>query len=57
MKRKIAHTKTANAVILMAVERERERERERVVFSRYDFIYNNIINKHIEQKNVLISTF
>ena len=29
MKRKIAHIKTANAVILMAVERERERERER----------------------------
>ena len=26
MKREIAHTKTANAVILMAVERERERE-------------------------------
>ena len=29
MKRKMAQTKTINAVILMAVERERERERER----------------------------
>ena len=49
MKRKIAQTQTINAVILMAVERERERERERVVLS-YHNLYNNIINKHIEQK-------
>ena len=48
MKRKNAQTKTTNAVTLMAVERERERER--VVFSCCDFIYNNIMNKQIEQK-------
>lgn len=48
MKRKNAQTKTANTVTLMAVERERERER--VVFSCCDFIYNNIMNKQIEQK-------
>ena len=52
MKRKNAQTKTTNAVTLMAVERERERERERVVFNCHDFIYNNIMNKQIEQKNV-----
>ena len=54
MKRKNAQTKTANVVTLMAVEREREteRERERVVFNCHDFIYNNIMNKQIEQKNV-----
>ena len=46
MKRKNAQTKTTNAVTLMAVERERER----VVFSCCDFIYNNIMNKQIEQK-------
>ena len=46
MKRKNAQTKTTNAVTLMAVERER------VVFSCCDFIYNNIMNKQIEQKNV-----
>lgn len=39
MKRKIAQT--INAVILMAVER--------VVLSHHN-LYNNIINKHIEQK-------
>lgn len=50
MKRKNAQTKTADAVTLMAVERERERER--VVFNCHDFIYNNIMNKQIEQKNV-----
>ena len=50
MKTKNAQIKTANAVTLMAVERERERERERVVFNYYDFIYNNIMNKQIEQK-------
>ena len=44
MKRKNAQTKTANAVTLMAVEKER------VVFNCYDFIYNNIMNKQIEQK-------
>ena len=44
MKRKNAQTKTADAVTLMAVERE--------VFNCYDFIYNNIMNKQIEQKNV-----
>ena len=48
MKRKKAQTKTADAVTLMAVERERER----VVFNCHDFIYNNIMNKQIEQKNV-----
>ena len=47
MKRKIAQAKIINAIILMAVERERERER--VVLS-YHNLYNNIINKHIEQK-------
>ena len=44
MKRKNAQTKTTNAVTLMAVKR--------VVFSCCDFIYNNIMNKQIEQKNV-----
>lgn len=48
MKRKNAQTKTADAVTPMAVERERER----VVFNCHDFIYNNIMNKQIEQKNV-----
>lgn len=48
MKRKNAQTKTADAVTLMAVKRERER----VVFNCHDFIYNNIMNKQIEQKNV-----
>ncbi len=44
MKRKNAQAKTANTVTLMAVER--------VVFNCHDFIYNNIMNKQIEQKNV-----
>lgn len=44
MKRKNAQTKTADAVTLMAVKR--------VVFNCHDFIYNNIMNKQIEQKNV-----
>ena len=44
MKRKNAQTKTVNAVTLMAVEKK-----ERVVFSCCDFIYNNIMNKQIEQ--------
>ena len=48
MKRKNAQTKTANVVTFMAVEKEREKER--VVFNCYDFIYNNIMNKQIEQK-------
>lgn len=46
MKRKNAQIKTANAVTFMAVKKERER----VVFNCYDFIYNNIMNKQIEQK-------
>ena len=41
MKRKIAQAKTINAAILMAVER---------VAPSYHNLYNNIINKHIEQK-------
>ena len=41
MKRKIARAKTINAVILTAVER--------VVLS-YHNLYDNMINKHIEQK-------
>lgn len=44
MKRKNVQTKTVNAVTIMAVER--------VVFNCHDFIYNNIMNKQIEQKNV-----
>ena len=42
MKRKNAQTKTVNAVTLMAVEK--------AVFNCHDFIYNNIMNKQIEQK-------
>ncbi len=52
MKRKNAQTKTADAVTLMAVEREREPQTETLVFNCHDFIYNNIMNKQIEQKNV-----
>ena len=52
MKRKNAQTKTANVVTLMAVERERERHPETAEFNCHDFIYNNIMNKQIEQKNV-----